>query len=85
MIDPTPNPQIPVYIGPMLLGRRLELELRQAIVRGVCVALHRGHGVVVLAPARVQREDGTWATLPGKRLPYVREEILCLTVDDRDT
>lgn len=76
-----PNPRIPIYIGPSLLGQRVELELRSSAICGVCVAIHRDNGVVVLAPARTRREDGTWATTNGKRIPYVREEILTLTVD----
>ncbi len=78
----TLNPS--AYIGLPLLGRRLTLSLRREDISGVCVAVHRRNGVIFLAPAGARREDGTWSTLPGARTPYVREEILRITVEDRD-
>jgi len=75
-----PNPPIPVYIGPPLLGQLVTLALRDKEVKGVCVTIHRRNGVVFLAPARARRENGTWSTAPGPRVPYVREEILRITI-----
>ncbi len=64
--------------------RKVSVIPSGTIVRGVCVAIHRSNGVVVIAPCARRREDGSWATHTGPRLSYVREEILAITVDDKD-
>ncbi len=76
---------LPAYLGPPLLGRRVELTLTGGREdRGVVVAVHRSRGLLMLAPIGSREPHGAWRTQPGARRTHARESIRMLTVLDLD-
>ena len=75
---------IPPLFTVALLGRRVEVRAGPREETGVVVALHRSHGILVLAPVGERRADGTWRSARGVRWARRREEIERITVMDLD-
>lgn len=76
--------RLPPLLTIALLGRRVEAQFRTVTRIAVVVAISRKERLVWFAEPLAQRDDGSWATKPNTSVQVDADQIVRLTVIDRD-